>query len=84
MPDTFIEADPEEAYEEAQKSGPEVPESAVGKKLASAGDIQTNAHYNQLILLHLLYGQTKKFETKQSWFLVNGYRSNQLLVKMII
>jgi hypothetical protein len=43
LPDTYIEADPEEAHEEAQKSGPDVPESAVGKKLASAGEEDTNS-----------------------------------------
>ena len=35
--DTYIEADPVEAGEEAKKSGSELPESAVGRKLASAG-----------------------------------------------
>jgi hypothetical protein len=37
VPDTYIEADPVEASEEARKSGDTVPESALGKKLASAG-----------------------------------------------
>jgi hypothetical protein len=37
VPDTYIEADPVEASEEARKSGDAVPESALGKKLASAG-----------------------------------------------
>lgn len=36
-PDTYMEADPEEAAVEASSSVSEVPESAMGKKMASAG-----------------------------------------------
>jgi hypothetical protein len=38
-PDTYIEADPSEASAEAATAGPVIPESALGKKLASAGRI---------------------------------------------
>ncbi len=38
-PDTYIEADPSEASAEAATAGPVIPESALGKKLASAGMI---------------------------------------------
>ena len=38
-PDTYMEADPTEAAAEASTAGPAIPESAMGKKLASAGAI---------------------------------------------
>ena len=37
-PDTYIEADSEEAGQEAVQSQHQVPETALGKKLASAGE----------------------------------------------
>jgi hypothetical protein len=37
VPDTYMEADPTEAAAEASTAGPAIPDSAMGKKLASAG-----------------------------------------------